>query len=284
LAKVSELSQAGVTRAAAAVLEELTPDEEWERTRLELRVERAFYEAGKALAELRDKRLYRSTHKTFEEYCRDRFGFSRRHPYRLMDAATVVDNLCPNGTQESLVANRTYVLPTSERQVRDLVSLEPEQQREIWQKAVEIAEGKVPSGKIVKGIVAQIKERPIAQELLPYSKGEVVKICRGRAEIRRHLGYWGIVKNVGYTECIVHITLKGEDVRCKGNEMRKIDRSKAKLLKEVSDRVANLARCNLDPAVWAILQTINQQEDITQVQLDLLTWAEERYGICHHCN
>jgi hypothetical protein len=45
-------------------------------------VERAFFEAGKALAQLRDglgdRRLYRSTHKTFEEYCRDGFGYSRQ--------------------------------------------------------------------------------------------------------------------------------------------------------------------------------------------------------------
>lgn len=45
---------------------ELTQDEEQERHRLELKVERAFYEAGAALRQLRDKRLYRSTHGTFE--------------------------------------------------------------------------------------------------------------------------------------------------------------------------------------------------------------------------
>ncbi len=56
-------------------------------------MERAFHEAGKALLELRDRRLYRSTHKTFEEYCKDRFGYSRRQPYYLIDAAAVVDNL-----------------------------------------------------------------------------------------------------------------------------------------------------------------------------------------------
>ena len=62
-------------------------------------MERAFFEAGKALTELRDRRLYRSTHPTFEEYCKERFGFERRHPYRLIEAAGVVDNLikmCPN--------------------------------------------------------------------------------------------------------------------------------------------------------------------------------------------
>ncbi|MEH2251299.1 hypothetical protein [Nostoc sp.] len=43
--------------------------------------------------ELRDRRLYRSTHKTFEDYCRDRFSYSCRQPYHLMEAAVIFDNL-----------------------------------------------------------------------------------------------------------------------------------------------------------------------------------------------
>jgi len=69
---------------AVVELEELTEEEERLRLHLEHKVERAFYEAGKALGELRNQRLYRSTHHTFENYCRDRFGFERRHPYRLI--------------------------------------------------------------------------------------------------------------------------------------------------------------------------------------------------------
>ena len=75
------------------VLEELTEDEQRERLHLERKVERAFYEAGKALKELRDRRLYRSTHKTFEEYCRDRFQFTRQSANYLIAAAGVVENL-----------------------------------------------------------------------------------------------------------------------------------------------------------------------------------------------
>ncbi|MBD2249183.1 hypothetical protein H6G26_38775, partial [Nostoc sp. FACHB-888] len=58
----------------AVEIPELTEQEESDRLYLERKVERAFFEAGKALAQLRDRRLYRSTHRTFEEYCRDRFG------------------------------------------------------------------------------------------------------------------------------------------------------------------------------------------------------------------
>ncbi len=61
----------------AVEVPELTEQEISDRLLLERKVERAFFEAGKALMELRDRRLYRSTHKTFEEYCRSRFGYTR---------------------------------------------------------------------------------------------------------------------------------------------------------------------------------------------------------------
>ncbi|WP_317112102.1 hypothetical protein [Chroococcidiopsis sp. SAG 2025] len=101
------------------ILEELTHDEERNRAQLELRVEQAFYQAGKALAQLREQRLYRSTHKTFETYCRDRFGFTRQAANYLIAGADIFENLTTNGCQ---------ILPTNECQVRSLSALEPEQQ------------------------------------------------------------------------------------------------------------------------------------------------------------
>lgn len=95
---------------------ELTLEEKRDRLHLEKKVERAFYEAGIALMELRDRKLYRSTHKTFEEYCRERFGYNRSRSYQFIDAATVVDNLqkCPQIVD---------IFPTAESQVRPLVPL-----------------------------------------------------------------------------------------------------------------------------------------------------------------
>ena len=67
-----------------------------------------------------------------------------------------VENLVTIGYQnqsEEMVTISSQILPTSERQVRPLTKLEPEQQREAWTKAVESAVEKVPSGLIVKDIV-----------------------------------------------------------------------------------------------------------------------------------
>lgn len=142
---------------------QLTYDEERDRSILEREVERAFYKAGCALKELRERKLYKSTHSSFEQYCEDRFGMRRRHPYRLIDAATVVDNilqLCPNRTQnESDTKKNKPIIPTSEWQIRSLTKLEPQQQREVWIKAVKLAGNKAPSGKVVSELASEIKPK-----------------------------------------------------------------------------------------------------------------------------
>ncbi|WP_256874979.1 hypothetical protein [Nostoc sp. C052] len=99
-------------------------------------MERAFFEAGKALAQLHDRRLYRSTHKTFEEYCRDRFGHSRRQSYLLMDAAVVFDNLV------EICDQIDHKLPTAEGQVRPMTKLKPQEQQEVWRQVLVVCQPK----------------------------------------------------------------------------------------------------------------------------------------------
>lgn len=78
-------------------------------------------EAGSALSRIRDRLGYRAAgFDTFEDYCRERWGFSRGYSYDLMAAAEVAENV------------RTCVQPTpSFSQARELRSLPPEQQREL---------------------------------------------------------------------------------------------------------------------------------------------------------
>jgi len=101
----------------------------------------AFYQVGSALAKIRDSRLYRDTHDTFEAYCRDRWDMGRSYAHRLIDSSSVVEKLLPMGN-----------IPTSERQTRPLTKLEPDQQIEVWQKVVETA----PEGKITAWYVSKI--------------------------------------------------------------------------------------------------------------------------------
>jgi hypothetical protein len=53
----------------------------------------SFVEVGEALAEVRDSRLYRESHETFEAYCSERWGLSRSRSYELIDAAHLTSAL-----------------------------------------------------------------------------------------------------------------------------------------------------------------------------------------------
>ena len=92
---------------------------------------KTFVEVGNALLAIREGKLYRQkyAYKTFDEYCQKRWGFVRRQADRLISAAEVIDNLRPVG----------LISPQTERQARPLTQLEPEQQREVWQKVVDTA-------------------------------------------------------------------------------------------------------------------------------------------------
>ncbi len=88
----------GSTWAPAA---ELSDGETGRLAELEAVVERGlqtFVEVGEALGEIRDQRLYRATHRTFEEYCRDRWGFVASRARQLIAAAETVTAVTLDGS------------------------------------------------------------------------------------------------------------------------------------------------------------------------------------------
>ena len=137
----------------------LTTAEAEEFRYLETRVEeclKSFWEIGRALARIRDERLYRENYKTFEEYCMTRWEMSRRSAYQLIDAAVIYRNISENIIDEpNNVAYRRQnikVLPANERQIRPLVALSPKQQQEAWNEVVSTA----PNGKVTAVHVASV--------------------------------------------------------------------------------------------------------------------------------
>jgi len=116
----------------------------------------AFYEVGRALMEIRDNNYYCDVlgYETFEAYCRERWDMSRRNAYYLIDSATVVENV-----------NNCSQKPATESQCRPLSKLNPEQQVQAWEMAVESApEGKVTArhvARIVKGMVTDEHEKKV---------------------------------------------------------------------------------------------------------------------------
>lgn len=136
-------------------MNELTTTEQASLERYEKVIEKglaSFYEVGSALLTIRDSKLYRGTHGTFEAYCLDKWGMSRIHAYRLIDSCKVVDN----------VTDRLQNSPANIEQTRPLARLEPQQQKEAWQQAVATApDGKVTAAhvyKIVKGMTMPEKK------------------------------------------------------------------------------------------------------------------------------
>jgi len=98
----------------------------------EITIERglkSFIEVGEALLEIKQNKLYKEQYKTFSEYCEQRWGFSIRQSQRYISALKVVQNI-----QES---DPEVALPISERQIRSLGSLAPEEQYQVWKEAIQ---------------------------------------------------------------------------------------------------------------------------------------------------
>ena len=86
-----------------------------------------FRDVGLALASIRDNRLYRATHATFEDYCRERWQWSRQRAHQMIECAEVAASL--PGDCQPLVDN--------ERQARELAKVEPEKRAEVLAKAAQ---------------------------------------------------------------------------------------------------------------------------------------------------
>jgi len=247
----SENPASAIIDVPAVEVAELTAEEQSDRLHLERKVERAFFEAGKALAELRDRRLYRSTHKTFEEYCRDRFGHSRRQSYLLMDAAVVFDNLV------EICDQIDHKLPTAEGQVRPMTKLEPQQQQEAWLTAVEVADGKVPSGRIVKDVVQRIIER--TQVPNTYQISEVCQILtKDNPDLRGKGGCWAIVTAVNNFSCTVR-TWDGElTVGLKHLKSFNYLPAECQQVQEICDRINRVYSSELEESVQRFLESLGK--------------------------
>ncbi|WP_013335052.1 hypothetical protein [Gloeothece verrucosa] len=282
----------------------LTSEEEQELLQLEGCIERSFYQAGQALKAIRDKRLYRFLYATFEDYCRERFGFARRHSYQLIDAAVVMDNLlaieaqcesgaqtenisdnlCANGAQtETIISGETpvaknitprQILPTSERQVRPLTSLNPSQQREAWAKAVHLAKGKVPSNRIVTRVAEQIRSSTApAQDSshayhLKLNPSGLVKIHDSTNPM--------IDQCLGRIACVNSKTVEVwvRDVEqmvinkynLKHNQVQPLSFEQEPSIKEIVERLTQLRHLPLDPFEIEILNLLDRVVVLTPVE------------------
>ena len=263
------------------LLEELSFDEERERLRLERKVEncvltaeKTFYEMGKALTELRDRRLYRSTHKNFSSYCNDRFhAISRRKAEYLIVASEIVDDL-------KNANNCSQILPTAESQVRALSSLAPEKRPVAWVKAVEQSEGKVPTAKTVKGIVETLKEKPLTLASEFCQVGDIFTLHRLEGAERKYNGCSCVACEL--KDFTVMVNTYHETIAVKPENLKKIDSPDARReLPQVLERIRRLRSQPefLDRVAYTVLDHMGRQVYLTPLEEKLLRTIEEEYGV-----
>jgi hypothetical protein len=123
---------------AAAMTGTLTADERIVLTRLEATVEAGVQatltvlEAGKALAEIRDRQLFRDSAATWEKYVSDRFRITKRRADQMVAFA---------GVRAALEEMGTRVPEISEKAARPLVGLDSDTVSEIVTEAAGTPEG-----------------------------------------------------------------------------------------------------------------------------------------------
>jgi hypothetical protein len=111
---------------------------------------------------------------SWKNYCETEFRMSARHSYRLLDFVEV-RNVIREGDPR--------VTPSSEKQVRPLAQLDREEQPAAWACAVEIADGKQPTGKQVEQAVVEhifnrddkAKREVLTGKRQRRSKGELIR-------------------------------------------------------------------------------------------------------------
>ena len=132
-----------------------------------------FYEVGNALLRIRESRLYRTTHSSFDRYCKERWTIGRSYASRVMGAAERL-KLLPTDVE--------LPRPSNEFQMRPFLRLPPEEFPSAWKLAVKTAE----EGKITKNVA-----EAVVHERQPKNLGQVRtahKGLRGKPKSKPMLG------------------------------------------------------------------------------------------------
>lgn len=143
-------SKADADRAQLVALEE--------RVDAALPAIEAMKAAGQALAEIREKGLYRLTHPTWEEYVRARFSMSKRRADQLIDFGIV------HGDAEAVSEKMGTAVPIlSERALRPVVTLDSDQREAALMEAASSPEGMTAA--TIRAAAA--RRRPAARRGVP---------------------------------------------------------------------------------------------------------------------
>jgi hypothetical protein len=127
---------------ALSELETLSPAEAERLKDLENVIEtgiKRVIQLGEALLEIRDSRLYRASHRRFEDYVKERFGFSRARSAQLIAHSSILQNLALSGCE---------IQPSSDDRVRYLAAVDPADRSAVWELACQVAGGQPTSSQV----------------------------------------------------------------------------------------------------------------------------------------
>ena len=136
---------------------------------IETNVLKAWYDNGLLLREIRDDKLYKKKYGTFEEYAEQRWGWSGRHAYRMIEASERFQAI-ENVTQNSSLGHK--ILPSNEAQVRPLTELSDAEAVYVWGQVTEQHER--PTRQKVEDAVRAYKANPtVVPEIIPHERAKI---------------------------------------------------------------------------------------------------------------
>lgn len=158
----------------------------------ESKVREQWIRMGWALKTIRDDSLYTDSHESFADFVEQKLGYKKSWAYEVIDASEVAK-----------------VVPIKAvSQARVLAQMEPDEQKEVWNRAVEISDGEV-TAKAIKQAAEPQQAEPEVQHSEPdpapasaLDSDEVRAIMQLNADLRSEL------KNI--CECAEKGVLKGE--------------------------------------------------------------------------
>lgn len=122
----------------------------------------SFVEVGSALMNIRDGKLYRKDHKTFEDYCQSRWGFNRHRGSQLISAAIAVQQLPAD----------LVTIVTNEGQARALAKVPRKKRAKVIKAAAK--NGHVTAASVAKAAAAQAPKTILLDQATGYPVPEEI--------------------------------------------------------------------------------------------------------------
>ena len=171
-------------------------------------------------------------------------------------------------------------MPTNEWQIRPLSKLDPDIQAEAWEQAVESANGKVPSHRIVKDVVQRIIERTKVPNTY-----QISKVCQILAldnpELKGKGGCWAIVSAVNDFSCTVRMWDGEHTVGLQHLKSHEYLPAECEQMQSLSDRISRVYSDSLEETVKNLLQSLGKvnRPYLTVVEEKLLNLLDSEYEI-----